>query len=75
MFCYIHSCAIENAKIAHDIAHKKTGLFRLHQVFKIAVYPLVVLSLFFFDGVLVRRFQHIVCGVAHAFHAVLIWDS
>ena len=57
------------------ICTQKTGLFRLHQVFKIAVYQLVVLSFFLFDCMLVRCFQHIVRGVSHTLHAVLIRDS
>ena len=35
----------------------------------------VVLDFFFLNGVLIGCFQHIVCGVSHAPHIVLIRDA
>ena len=51
------------------------GLFLAEQLYQVILQLCVVLDFFFFDRMLIGGFQHIVCGVPHALHAVLVWDS
>ena len=54
---------------------RKTGSIVRHEAFNIVLCFLVVLRFFLFDGVLIRRFQHIVCGVSHALHGVFVRNT
>ena len=53
----------------------KNASFRREHYFKFSINGLIESQLFLFDRVLVSGLQHIVCGVAHALHAVFIRDA
>ena len=61
--------------ICNFICKMEGDLFLAEQLIQVILQLCVVFDFFFFDRMLIGGFQHVVCSMPHALHAVLVRDS